>query len=323
MGHYNRRRKVLTWGAVWVATLAILATGVSAEILPGSILPNGDAETEQLPSFPGWPDNWFASTTYDATGAISQFCVANGLGPCTGAFWDSDNVVSGTHSFGLIDSGLPGDFAHSEWRTFAAPMPVGTAFLHWQWDALYEVLGGFDPRFQVNMRVGGPFIGTGNLAGALDWQLFLEGNSGGQFVTMTGDVPVVAGLDESFDIIFRTRGDGSTLGEMFLDDVSVVPIANFSDFDASLQVDGSDFLAWQRGGGLSAPIDVGITAIKSLGDSNGDLTVDAADLAIWEQEYGNVQSLSSTQSVPEPTTGLLGLVAGLAMGFIGRQQGRQ
>jgi len=199
-------------------------------------------------------------------------------------------------------------------------MPAGTAFLHWQWDVRYEVLGGFDPRFQVNMRVGGPFVGTGNLIAANDWQLFLEGNSGGQFLTMTGDVPVFEEFgDGSFDIIFRTRGDGTTLGEMFIDDVSVVPIANYSDFDADLQVDGADFLAWQRGFGLSVPGDVGITAIKSNGDSNGDLTVNALDLAIWQQEFGNVQSLNPVVSIPEPATGLLGLLASVATALAARR----
>jgi hypothetical protein len=52
------------------------------------------------------------------------------------------------------------------------------------------------------------------------------------------------------------------------------------DFDDNGQVDGNDFLTWQRGLGGSTP-----SAIAH-GDADGDHDVDAADLGVWKGEYG-------------------------------------
>jgi hypothetical protein len=56
-----------------------------------------------------------------------------------------------------------------------------------------------------------------------------------------------------------------------------------ADFDLDGDVDGRDFLAWQRGFGTPAP-----TAVKSQGDSDNDLDVDGADLGVWQGQYGTV-----------------------------------
>jgi hypothetical protein len=55
-----------------------------------------------------------------------------------------------------------------------------------------------------------------------------------------------------------------------------------ADFDQDGDVDGSDFLTWQRGSGL-----VGAPATLTNGNANSDQTINAQDLAIWEEEYGN------------------------------------
>ncbi len=60
-----------------------------------------------------------------------------------------------------------------------------------------------------------------------------------------------------------------------------------ADFDLDGDVDGRDFLAWQRGFGLNG------TASRSDGDANKDANVDAADLDIWEQEYSVVGPISA------------------------------
>jgi hypothetical protein len=52
-----------------------------------------------------------------------------------------------------------------------------------------------------------------------------------------------------------------------------------ADFDANGQVDGHDFLAWQRGLGT-------VDAASEQGDANGDSVVDAADLTIWQEQFG-------------------------------------
>jgi hypothetical protein len=54
-----------------------------------------------------------------------------------------------------------------------------------------------------------------------------------------------------------------------------------ADFDADGDVDGRDFLVWQRGFGISAP-----HANRSDGDADLNLAVDAVDLAYWQNQYG-------------------------------------
>jgi len=64
---------------------------------------------------------------------------------------------------------------------------------------------------------------------------------------------------------------------------AVVPAsADPNDFNNDGQVDGGDFLIWQRGLGLTGQLD------KSMGDANVDGNVDAADLDLWETAFGIV-----------------------------------
>jgi hypothetical protein len=71
------------------------------------------------------------------------------------------------------------------------------------------------------------------------------------------------------------------------------------DFDSDGDVDGRDFLTWQR--------------------NNGS----ASELAIWQQQYGSSGPLSSASSVPEPTTStalILLLAAGGSLRSVRRGQ---
>jgi len=79
-----------------------------------------------------------------------------------------------------------------------------------------------------------------------------------------------------------------TTGELL---VSLSPLA--SDFDEDGDVDGFDFLTWQRGGSPT-PLSSG-------------------DLSDWQTNYGTVAPLSAASAVvPEPSALLLGLMASLA-----------
>ena len=72
------------------------------------------------------------------------------------------------------------------------------------------------------------------------------------------------------------------------------------DFDDDGDVDGNDFLIWQKGFGISSG------ATLTDGDANGDGRVDGTDLAIWQDTYGLVlNSLSSASVVPEPTASFM------------------
>lgn len=71
-----------------------------------------------------------------------------------------------------------------------------------------------------------------------------------------------------------------------------------ADFDSDGDVDGHDFLRWQRG----------------AGDANGDGETDAADLAFWRNQYGRgttsiADNASASLAVPEPSSALLFAIA--------------
>jgi hypothetical protein len=79
-----------------------------------------------------------------------------------------------------------------------------------------------------------------------------------------------------------------------------------ADFDNDNDVDGNDFLRWQRGLGTN------VGATNAQGDANGDGAVNAADLAAWKARFGGTSSVAAVAAVPEPASGLLAAV-GLAL----------
>jgi hypothetical protein len=75
-----------------------------------------------------------------------------------------------------------------------------------------------------------------------------------------------------------------------------------ADFDGDSDVDGNDFLIWQRRlGSAGGP-----------GDANGDGAVNALDLAIWKQQAGAPAAVSAS-AVPEPGALALTLVGVTAL----------
>lgn len=90
------------------------------------------------------------------------------------------------------------------------------------------------------------------------------------------------------------------LSEIVVDAASSGPNA---DFDNDSDVDGHDFLAWQRGYGIGAG------ATKGEGDADGNGLVDGADLNAWNAEFGGAGGLVSAFAVPEPASIGLWLLA--------------
>jgi hypothetical protein len=65
-----------------------------------------------------------------------------------------------------------------------------------------------------------------------------------------------------------------------------------ADFDGDGDVDGRDFLAWQRGFGTS-------NAVKEDGDADNEGSVNGVDLTIWQDQYGTVPAVSAIAEVGE------------------------
>jgi serine protease inhibitor len=95
-------------------------------------------------------------------------------------------------------------------------------------------------------------------------------------------------------ITFMGRIDDPTQSENDL--APTVPPSN-ADFDGDGDVDGRDFLAWQRGFGMTT----GAQLVH--GDSNADGDVDGGDLSAWQDAYGQVSStpLASLVATEEQT----------------------
>jgi hypothetical protein len=99
--------------------------------------------------------------------------------------------------------------------------------------------------------------------------------------------------------------DFKTLQFTLIDNVrvealTVVPTDD-ADFDNDNDVDGADFLIWQRG--------VGVGTNNAAGDANASGAVDGADLAIWRAKFGLPASTAAVGAVPEPGTLGLALLA--------------
>jgi hypothetical protein len=69
------------------------------------------------------------------------------------------------------------------------------------------------------------------------------------------------------------------------------------DFTGDNRVDGSDFLAWQRGFGKPA-----LTAAAPNGDADGDRDVDSADLSLWRTNFGTSVPVAAALLAAEEIT---------------------
>lgn len=78
------------------------------------------------------------------------------------------------------------------------------------------------------------------------------------------------------------------------------------DFNNDGYVDGTDFLAWQRGFGITSG------ATKAQGDGNADGAVDSTDLGIWKMNFGSTPAVAAAGAVPEPSTACLVILAVVA-----------
>lgn len=89
-----------------------------------------------------------------------------------------------------------------------------------------------------------------------------------------------------------------------------------ADFDVDGDVDGGDFLAWQRGAGLDGE------AFRMDGDADEDHDVDGADLVAWKSEFGqSIQALIAPITAPEPGAGAMLLFAFLTVAVLRSTRG--
>ena len=99
---------------------------------------------------------------------------------------------------------------------------------------------------------------------------------------------------------YTVKDDDTAISNSATVTVTISEVDDFTaDFDSDADIDGTDFLTWQRGFGTSS------TATKEDGDADGDGTVDEVDLGVWELQFGTdpnappaLASLSAPSFVP-------------------------
>lgn len=213
------------------------------------------------------------------------------------------NTVTGQASI-VSDNTVPIAFDYYEIRSMAGALDT-TA-----WSSLDDQ--NFDP--------DGPGVGEGweeaDLSSSSQLaEFFLQGAS--ELATSTPldlgrpfDASVFGpGMEGDLTFKLGRQGFGLAVGK-----VEYFTPNPFADFDVDGDVDGDDFLSWQRGYGLTG------TASLSDGDADFDGDVDGVDLGHWESAYGSstflqAASQPATQPVPEPTAAILsatGLIVALA-----------
>jgi hypothetical protein len=111
--------------------------------------------------------------------------------------------------------------------------------------------------------------------------------------------PIDGGGDD-FDI----KGEFAT-GSMRIDNVraEAASAPQDADFDDDGDVDGNDFLIWQRGLGAGT---------NMTGDADGDGMVNGADLDVWEAQFGGAPIATATAAIPEPGAAAIAL-AGMGL----------
>jgi hypothetical protein len=104
------------------------------------------------------------------------------------------------------------------------------------------------------------------------------------------DVSEQVGYEPGSVLLSSIQGSGAAGAQLtVLVSPNATALPDSADFNGDGFVDGSDFLTWQRGEVSDPP--------------------SASDLALWEAQYGVGGLASNVASVPEPSSGLLILLA--------------
>jgi hypothetical protein len=245
----------------------------------------------------------------------------------------TDALFGTPNALGTIDAtGTPVPAAAT--RTQNASSGIG-----WLYER-HEGVGGASPTATlalVDFGDGGQALpgAVGDPAQGNGWEVIQEislnpGDTGWHRLAMdydpvTGDVEAIFGDDVySFTTDINLYGtffvgyreglgtdDGLAAPPIF--DIRATAAVDNADFDADGDVDGADFLTWQRGVGINDG-----TANLDDGDANDDGNVTAADLDIWKNQFS--ASTAAAAAVPEPGTIALAVLA--IAGVIGARRRR-
>jgi prepilin-type N-terminal cleavage/methylation domain-containing protein len=232
----------------------------------------------------------FAESTFPYGSAGSGYRVfpIDGNGAQAGQYRDVSNSVTGGFSATAEDNAtLPFD---------ASPWAVGAV------DSLNEEEPIPDhTTFTFNLDLNEPGV-TSYV------QQSLATGSLGFFISTLHVAEQMGGGDPAYPQWFMKESVGGVFNGVpatLAIDYAILPEAVAGDFDDDGDIDGGDFLKWQR--------DLGTSVLQAGegADGNGNSVVDAADLGYWQNSFGDgTGQTTSAAAIPEPS-GLM--LAGLAL----------
>jgi hypothetical protein len=285
------------------------ATGTSATWTNNSTLPGWYLFRQPAPGTPITSINVSGGT--NNAGAFYSFHAGSGdqaLGgvASSGAYFGSPgtNVVAGWIAVGLVNdtgtsiSSVTVEYDGEQWRDGGGMNPIAhTMRVEFGLGATFETVPTWNSAGAAFDFVSPVFSMS---AGALDGNAAAnrEENLGGVLGGLTwndGDTLWLRWIETN-----ELNSDhGLAIDNVSISAGAVNPVD--ADFDNDGDVDGRDFLIWQRGFGTGTT--------NATGDANGSGSVDGADLAAWQSQY-NGGALVSASTVPEPHGWLLLAIAG-------------
>jgi len=135
------------------------------------------------------------------------------------------------------------------------------------------------------------------------------GVSGATETTGIFDISDLVGYNPGSILLTNNQGTNSSMTVLINPDATL----DDANFDGDNDIDGADFLTWQR--------NFGTGTLPSQGDAENDGDVDSKDLTVWEIQYGGTPPLAAAAaSVPEPSSASLILLFGLLVGISSRKQ---
>lgn len=185
--------------------------------------------------------------------------------------WDLDNLNNGRSFY---NNQLKADYVSDDANTYDVQGVTGSIFagLSFSFDdgSIF-----YDSQFPDRINP---------LGGATTALTYVGGLGGGAAIQFDGGDTQVVNFGFPFETI-TTEADRSAVMDRVLDFFAIDdPNA---DFDADNDVDGADFLAWQRGFGKAVDV------APADGDANGDGHVNGDDLLAWQSQYGQDANAAS------------------------------
>ncbi len=270
----------------------------------------------------GWSDNWVNNA-----GDTVTMTMTGGTLSTTSDFWIGKNdpvggvynpltgpgildISGGDLSLGPNGHLVVGQAAAGTINQTGGSMTAWRLVLDWYGDDASPPGGSVPSTYNLH---GGVLEVTDDLAPIHLRQQALIDIANGGIMKLAGDhqAEVLGGI--ASDQITAYGGSGAVLYDFDVTNPGLTTVwaelaaTEDADFDTDNDVDGNDFLIWQRGSGIP----VGGGATLADGDANGDGGVNGADLSIWQTQFGTTSA--SLAAVPEPATMLLLCLGGLLL----------